>query len=368
MDILILISSLEMGGAQKQAMLDANMLSSSNKIYLGMFEADEAGEALRSQLDPKVEVVVFKKTSYLSTAFRLARFIKDRKVQVVHCHLYAPMLIAALASLKARVPVLWHFHGHHFEVRRFPLNILSKLPAVKKIIFVSAMLAKYFEKNYWFPKSKMVVLYNSAQSRQRPELKPKDNILRIGFIGRLVKLKRVQYLVNLAASFKEKDFQEFEILVAGDGPERERLEKMISDKGVGDKVKLLGFRTDMEKIYNQLDLFILPSEEEALSLALIDAGNCGLPCIAFDVGGNKEIVQNGETGFIVHSEEELQQKAWQLCHDEALRHELGTKAKKHARIFSEENHLKSLREIYASYAKPESFRLAGENRISDPVS
>ena len=351
MNILILVSSLDMGGAQKQAVLDANMLAgTNNKVFLGMFEVGESGEALKKQVNNEVETVFFRKNGYLSTAGKVAKFVKERRVEVVHCHLYAPMIIAALASLRSRVPVMWHFHGHHFEVRKFPLNLLSQLPTVKKIIFVSSMLAKYFEKNYWFPKRKIEVVYNSTQSKKHPDQKKDDPIVKIGWVGRLVKLKRVQFLINLAAYFKARGFTSFEILLAGDGPEREKLEKLAKEKEVEDKVKFLGFRTDLENIYNQLDFFMLPSNEEALSLALIDASNCGLPCIAFDVGGNKEIVKNNQTGYIVYSEEEMQQKAYALSQDTALRKKLGAKAEQYAKIFSEENHLKNLLEIYAQYA------------------
>ncbi|WP_017732661.1 glycosyltransferase family 4 protein [Nafulsella turpanensis] len=350
MNILILVSSLDMGGAQKQAVVDANMLAPSHKITLGMFDSGETGGALREMLDGRVEVAIFRKTNYISTAVRLARFLREQEVQVVHCHLYAPMLTAGLASLMARVPVIWHFHGHHFEVRKLPLNLLSLLPTVKKIIFVSSMLSRYFEKNFWFPKNKMAVVYNSSQSKKQPLLKGKDEPLRIGFVGRLVGLKRVQYLINLAAWLKERQFMDFEIWVIGDGPERKALEELAGSKEVNEQVKFLGFRTDVENLYNQLDLFILPSEEEALSLALIDAHNCGLPCIAFDVGGNKEIVQDGETGYIVHSETELQQKALELCRNKELRLQLGANAEEYAKIFSEQNHLQNLLNIYTRYA------------------
>lgn len=346
MNILILVSSLNFGGAEKQAVLDANMLAGSAKVYLGMFEDGD----LRKLLNDQVEVVNFEKQGYLSTSSQLADFIKEKKITVVHNHLYAPMIISALASLRVKVPVIWHFHGHHFEVRRFPLNILSKLPTVKHTVFVCSALARYFEKEYWFPKKKITVLYNSSQIRRLPDLKPQDNILRIGFIGRLVKLKRIQYLIAVASHLKSKGISNFEILVVGDGPERERMENLAKEKEVADKVKFLGFRTDIEDLYNQFDLFVLPSEEEALSLALIDAGMCGLPAIAFEVGGNSEIIKNGETGYIVHSVDELKEKVMLLCQDEQLRQKMGAKAKEHTHIFSEENHRKSLLELYNQYA------------------
>lgn len=346
MNILILVSSLNFGGAEKQAVLDANMLCSSTNVYLGMFQDGD----LRKLLDEKVKVVEFKKENYLSTAGKLASFIKEKDIAVVHNHLYAPMIISALASLKVKVPVLWHFHGHHFEVRRLPLNILSKLPTVKQTIFVCAALARYFEDQYWFPKKKIKVLYNSSQIQRHPEMKPNDDIIRIGFIGRVVKLKRIQFHIAVAEYLKQQGINNFEVMIVGDGPERESMETLAKEKGVDDKVKFLGFRTDIENLYNQFDLFVLPSDEEALSLALIDAGRCGMPSLAFNVGGNKEIILDGETGYIVKSLDDLKEKVALLCKDPELRKTMGEKAEKHTAIFSEENHLQSLLNLYKKYA------------------
>ena len=342
MNILILVSSLEIGGAQKQAVLDANMLATSQNVYFGMF----ASGGLADQLDDNIQTITFHKDNYWSTAGRIAKFVKEHNIQIIHNHLYAPMLISALASLKAPVPVLWHFHGHHFEVRRWPLNVLSQLPTVKKLIFVCSALANYFEQHYRFPRSKFEIVYNSSQSTQQPSLKSADQPLIIGFVGRLVGLKRVEYLIHLAAFLRDQSFSSFEIWVAGDGPERAELEALTQAQDVTEQVKFLGFRTDLEYLYNQMDIFILPSQEEALSLALIDASNCGIPCLCFDVGGNKEIVLDGKTGYVVHSEEALQQKTLQLCQDADLRHTLGQQAEQHAQIFSEESHLQRLLGMY----------------------
>jgi len=320
------------------------MLASHENVYLGMFE----NGALSEQVDERVRKVRFTKKNYWSTAGNLAKFIRKKQIHVVHNHLYAPMIIASLASLRVKVPVIWHFHGHHFEVRRTPLNILSKLPTVKRIVFVCTALKEFFKQNYHFPPDKLDVVYNSTQCRKLPHLKPLNGLFRIGFIGRVVKLKRIQYLINLAAYFKRNGISSFEVWIVGDGPEREQLENLAEELDVVNEVKFLGFRSDIEELYNQLDLFILPSEEEALSLSLIDAGNVGIPSIAFDVGGNREIVINEKTGYIVSSEEELQQRAALLCRDTELRKRLGTQAEEHTQIFSQEHHLKQLLDIYSS--------------------
>ncbi len=350
MNILILVSSLNFGGAEKQATLDANMLSTDHRVFLGMFETG----ALSEQLSERVETVTFQKRGYWSTAQQLAAFVRDQNVHIVHNHLYAPMIIASLASLLTPVPVLWHFHGHHFEVRRFPLNVLSRLPTVKHTVFVCSALADYFDKQFWFPKRKREVVYNSTQCQRKPEVKVQDNTLRIGFVGRVVALKRLHYLVNLASFLKQQGVSNFEIQVVGDGPERSGLEQQAVAQNVSDCVNFMGFRSDIEYLYNQFDLFILPSREEALSLALIDAGHCGLPALAFDVGGNREIVLHQQTGYIVASEADLQAKALQLCQNADLRQRLGTAAIRHTEVFSEENHKRRLLELYRRHIVAEA--------------
>ena len=345
MRILVLVSSLNYGGAEKQAVLDANMLSEVEEVYLGTFQDGD----LRQQLDERVKVTYFRKRNYFSTAVRLASFIQKENIDVVHNHLYAPMIISALASALVKVPVFWHFHGHHFEVRKWPLNLLSRLPMVKNTIFVCNALAGYFDRAFNFPASKSAVIYNSSQCRKISNIKPATEKLRIGFIGRLVGLKRVHYLIELAAFLKKEGIHQFEVLIAGDGPERNKLEVLAAERGVATEVRFLGFRSDIENIYNQLDLFILPSEEEAFSLALIDAGCVGIPSLAFDVGGNKEIIRNGETGFIVSSLEELKEKAALLCSDENLRDKMGTEAEQFTRLFSQLNHRQSLLQLYRQH-------------------
>jgi glycosyltransferase involved in cell wall biosynthesis len=356
MNILILVSSLNYGGAEKQAVLDANMLAASgeHQIFVGTFQEGP----LREQLSPQVHLQLFEKKDYLSTAFQIARFNKRENIQLVHNHLYAPMIIASLASLIYRVPVLWHFHGHHFEVKKYPLNLLSRLPTVKRIIFVCAALGNYFDKNFSFPKSKLTVVHNSSQCRKTRTDGAADQRISIGYVGRLVKLKRIHLLINLAEHLLSRQIHHFEIVIAGDGPERENLEALCRKKGLEKYVKFLGFRSDIENVFNSFDIFVLPSEEEAFSLSLIDAGNCGLPSIAFDVGGNKEIVQDGQTGFIIHTEDALKEKAALLCTDAGLRRKMGGQAEAYTKKFSEQQHLRDLLKIYRSLAPSQELHYA----------
>ncbi|MGK7393553.1 MAG: glycosyltransferase family 4 protein [Candidatus Cyclobacteriaceae bacterium M3_2C_046] len=346
MHILILVSSLNFGGAEKQAVLDANMLSQKHQVTFAVFETGKLAESL----NPGVKLVELKKDNYLKTALRLTRLIRHNHIDIIHNHLFAPMVISALSSLKVQVPVIWHFHGHHFEVNKPTLSILSRLPQVKKLLFVCDPLRQYFMEHFHFPARKTDIVYNSTQSGKFSMNGTLDmNRFNIGFIGRLVGLKRVEYLLELAGVLKNEQISDFNIHILGDGPERASLEEKASQLNVTREVRFWGFQTDLVRFYNQFDLFILPSQEEALSLSLIDAGSTGLPSIAFDVGGNKEIIQDQQTGYIVDSKQELFTRTLQLYHDQALRQKMGDAALSYSKVFSEEAHLEKLESIYYEF-------------------
>ncbi|MBZ0304773.1 MAG: glycosyltransferase, partial [Anaerolineae bacterium] len=90
---------------------------------------------------------------------------------------------------------------------------------------------------------------------------------------------------------------EAQFLLVGDGELRPQLEQQAHD--LKDRVHFLGQRLDIPDILQASDIFILPSEMEALPTVLIEAGAVGLPCIASDVGGIPEIIQDGKTGLLV---------------------------------------------------------------------
>ncbi|MGD0342431.1 MAG: glycosyltransferase family 4 protein, partial [Bacteroidales bacterium] len=149
-----------------------------------------------------------------------------------------------------------------------------------------------------------------------------------------------QYLIR-------NKFINFRILIVGDGEQRNMLEQEVSNNKIGDYISFVGFQEDVVKYYNRFDLFVNPSREECLSIALIDAGMCGIPSIAFDVGGNNEIILNGQTGYIVNAKEEFFSKVFSLVNEKTLQIEMGKKAKEHCfKHFSEEVHLQQLESLY----------------------
>jgi L-malate glycosyltransferase len=348
MNILIFISSLSFGGAEKQAVADANLLCKHNKVLLISF----TDGPLIKQLNEKVTHLYLKKENYIKTARRLARLVKKNGIQIIHSSLFAPMTIAALAGFFFKTPVIWHFHSHEYDIplrSRLSFRLLQRLPWVKKILFVNSELKTYFLNRFNFPIKKTGILFNCSQF-SKSNYKKKNNFFNIGYVGRLVKLKRVHYLIELADYLVKNKIDGFQIQIIGDGSEKQKLEEYSKKLKLHEKIIFHGFKSDTEIYYESMDLFVNPSKEECLSLALIDAGIKGIPSIAFNVGGNNEIVINNKTGYIVNTRVELFTKCIYLYRNDTLR----LRFSKQAIIYCDKNfskalHLNRLLEIYRSF-------------------
>jgi len=114
-------------------------------------------------------------------------------------------------------------------------------------------------------------------------------------------------------------------------------------------VNFHGFQPDTQKYYRDFSIFALPSREEVLSLSLIDAQLTGLPCVAFDVGGNTDIIENGVSGYIVSEERAFLEKIKALAKDKALRQEMGKKAiEQSTEKFSQKARYENMVKLYES--------------------
>lgn len=122
-----------------------------------------------------------------------------------------------------------------------------------------------------------------------------ENTPFVGVVGRLDPIKDHACLFKAFQMLKTV-FPKVQLLVVGDGPERERLEK-ISVEGI----RFLGRRDDIDQILPTLDVFVLPSKNEGISNTVLEAMACGLPVVASRVGGNPELIDNNENGMLFPS-------------------------------------------------------------------
>ena len=174
-----------------------------------------------------------------------------------------------------------------------------------------------------------VDLYNKARKerRQPDNFSLPDDALTVGSVGRLVPIKNYPCLIRACAKLKNR-FPNMHLLLVGDGPERQRLERLISDLDMKKRVTILGVRNDIARILPFMDIFVLPSLTEGTSISLLEAQAAGLPAVVTNVGGNPHVVKDGINGLLVdvNNIEQLTCALDQLFDSSSKRNEIGEAA------------------------------------------
>lgn len=212
--------------------------------------------------------------------------------------------VAAFAAKKTGIPkrvIHSHSSGNDCEnvVQRFIYNMVHR---VCKLIFYKAGTRFYgcsVKAGEWiFPKKivnseKFEVIYNAVDSSRfqynsavrkemRQELKFEDeNLFVIGHIGNFCYAKNYPFLVEIFEQMQNRK-KESRLLLVGTGVELEEVKNMVQEKGLGDVVYFLGWRPDTDRLYQAMDLFLLPSKFEGLPVVGVEAQYTKLPCIFSD--------------------------------------------------------------------------------------
>jgi glycosyltransferase involved in cell wall biosynthesis len=247
-------------------------------------------------------------------AWRLARAVSSRQVDVLHAHQYTPFFYSALARclLAGRVRLVLTEHGRHYPdvvrplrraVNRLVLNHLAN--AVNACCRFSADGLSVVD---GFAARRIEVIENGIDiSRYQPVSDRGELRRRLGldparrYVVCVARFHPVKDHATLLWAFAAvaKHRPDVELLLAGDGPLRGELELLTGELGVSGRVHFLGVRGDVPDVLRAADVFALTSVSEAASLTLLEAMASNLPVVVTNVGGNPEIVRDGVEGWLV---------------------------------------------------------------------
>jgi len=249
-----------------------------------------------------------------SILFKLVKILKDHKIDLLHCHVHKPTVYGVMSAKLAGTPiVLSHVHGlgrsGHFR-RKLTNYLLSR--RCSRIISVANGVKEDVLRNNWrMPPEKVAVLENSvdydrfanvsvtrADARRMLGLSPEAFVF--GTVGRLAPTKGLGFLIEAFSSVK-KDVPSAELILLGNGPCREELERQASETSCHDSIHFLGHRDNIEQLYRAMDVFVLSSVAEGMPRAILEAMTAGVPCIATGVGGIPEILPSRDVGRLVPS-------------------------------------------------------------------
>lgn len=194
-------------------------------------------------------------------------------------------------------------------------------------------------------KDKIRVIYNGVDFKSS-DLSKEEARRKIGIFGhlilsagRLVPWKGFRMLIKIMPSVLELN-QAFRLVIVGDGPDKKMLESMIRNLGLGNKVYLVGKKTQEElaTYMAAADMFVLNTGYEGFSHQILETMSAGVPVITTAVGGNKEVIDQGENGFLVKYNDEfnLVEAIRSLWNSSELREEFTEKGKKTTEKFSSE--------------------------------
>lgn len=241
---------------------------------------------------------------------RLARLIKNKNVDIVHTHLFSSHLWGRLAGLlNGRVTTFGTEHNMS-EWKGSWRRVADYLSAffTERIIAVSLPVKNSLISVCRITPEKVVVVKNGLnldrfparvnRKRKLGELNLKEEGKLVGMAAALTPKKGHRYFIE-AASRIAREREDTCFLLLGEGELRERIEEMIRARGLRERVLLLGSRTDPLEIISLLDVFVLSSVREGLSLALLEAMALGKATVATAVGGTPELIENGVSGLLV---------------------------------------------------------------------
>jgi glycosyltransferase involved in cell wall biosynthesis len=290
--------------------------------------------ALTRELSPRNDVAAVQ---------ALRRLLRSRRPEVLHTHTSKAGTTGRVAALLAgrRVPaaVVHTFHGHvlsgYFDPRRerfFRLVERGLAHATDRIVAVSEQVRDDLVRfRIASPERITVVQYGfdldarvggaaAMRTTKRRTLGLSDDVFVVGWAGRLAEIKRPLDLVHTIA-----DLPEAHLVLAGDGELRAAVEALAATRGVTDRVTILGYVDDMGAWYGAFDAFLLTSANEGAPVVAIEALAAGVPVVATDAGGTRNVVDDGETGYLtpIGDVVSLARRLTELRDDPARRQRLG---------------------------------------------
>lgn len=277
----------------------------------------------------------------LKIPIKLKKIFREWKPHIIHTHAWGTLCEGVIAAKLAKIPIV--IHGEHGTIQEKKTNIfIQKLfwRMTDQVLSVSENHRNKISETIGFPKHRIMVLPNGVDERrfhQRKidgtavnciDLMKKNNIV-IGTVGRLEPVKNQKLLIRSFAGLA-REFSGIKLWIVGGGALREQLECLADSLGASSSVVFFGKRDNIPELLRKMDVFVLPSISEGMSNTILEAMSCGLPVIASRVGGNSELIQDGVTGFLIPSKDQLamRQKLIYLIQNKSKRKFMGASARK----------------------------------------
>jgi glycosyltransferase involved in cell wall biosynthesis len=291
---------------------------------------------------------------------RLSREICEFRPHLLHAHDYKTNLISVLLGKWHRVPAITTVHGYvtrtarlnrYYAVDRWSLRWLQHVIAVSDDIYEQVIgLGVKADRCTMIPNA---IDAEAFQRRtEKGEAKRRFGIagdrIVVGAVGRLSAEKGFDLLLRAVDRLISEGLP-LELVIAGEGPAREELEKVVASAANCDRLRLLGHCSDVMPFYEAMDIFALSSLREGLPNALLEAMSMEVPTVATRIAGVPKVVEDGVSGLLIEAGDEtaLADAIRCVAVDAELREKLGTGGRRcMIERFSFHKRMERVREVY----------------------
>lgn len=312
--ILQVLTDTNIGGAGIWLL---NFLSSHNRDSMDIAVVLPKNSMLKERLE-EIDIRVIEAEGIADSSFSLSgikslsEIFKEEQPDIVHTH---ASLSARIAARKNKIKVVHTRHCLEAPKKGIKKAIYSYInnSLSDTVIGVSEAVAENLKADGINP-GKLKTVYNGIymlaeiSEGKRLALRESygigDENIVVGMVARLEPVKNHHMFLNVA-KVVNTICPEARFMIVGDGSMRDELEKKARLEGIADKVIFTGFIEDVNDIMNVIDIHVLTSEKEALSISLIEAMSLGKPVIATDSGGPAEVIENGVNGILVGNGDEV---------------------------------------------------------------
>lgn len=254
----------------------------------------------------------------MKALWQVEHLMQINKYAFVHCHSPIGGVVGRIAGKLTKTKVIYTAHGFHFYKGAPKKNWIIYYPVEKICSHMTDVLITINKADYSLAQKKMKakkVVYIPGvgidlekfngqlehSNVKRKEFGIPDNSIWMLAVGELISRKNHESLIRAVGQVEN-----VYLTIAGKGELQQYLSNLICELGVTDRVKLIGFRTDVSELCKSCDFFAFPSFQEGLPVALMEAMASGKPVICSRVRGNTDLIDEGKGGFLFEPTSEIE--------------------------------------------------------------
>lgn len=300
----------------------------------------------------------------INASRKMKEIMSENDYELIHCHTPVAAAIARISAMGARkngTKVMYTAHGFHFYDGAPFVNWLLFYPVERILSRVTDVLITINQEDYNRAKSFTakaleyvpgvgvdLTKYSSTSSNKNKlrddyGLKAEDTVL-IN-VGELTNNKNQETLIRAVHNL---DNENIKLLICGEGDKHQQLQLLIDELGLNQQVKLMGYRTDINRLLNLSDIYLFPSFREGLSLSLMEAMVSGLPVVCSNIRGNVDLIDNEQGGYVLEPNdmEGFSSAIAKISSDRELAHSMGQYNQEKIELFSLDKVLPQMISIY----------------------